>query len=464
MTIDKIDHLDHIPSKHQNLLTLQLTLQCSSNWVKNAILDSMNRQKGFSYIHLFLIGAIFLVIMLFFSTQISNFRYRTINSLQKLVHQPPVYPEIIWKTKTSGYALPITSDEKNIYLTTSNGLYAIDGKTGQEIWKKEYGVKEIVPDDELVYVNDYKTLHALKKQDGSEVWKIEFKGLNGIIQITDSQIFLNASGDDGNYYGYAFSKDGKQNWKSDISLSSNLIINNKLYTAKGNYNAAGHYNTYDFYALNELNGEIVWKTEIGEGFSSKPVYIENLILLITYKFDEKNNLKNTLFALDANTGQILWKVPAGSIQSIPILAKGLIGLNTPGLGSTNNFIAFDINKREEKWKVPAPYGARVLVDNGTAYINGGNGVFVAVDSATGKQKWKANDYGNPKFVINNSLYILRNHPTGFDTSEYRLSILDTKTGMVKWRFNEGASYGDDLLKIGDTVYFYTKDYYLYAFR
>lgn len=343
-------------------------------------------------------------------------------------------------------------------------MYAIDGKTGQEIWKKEYGVKEIIPDGELIYVNDYKTLYALNKQDGSEVWKTGFKSLNKILQLTDNQIYLSAEDSDGNYYTYAYSKYGKQNWKSTSGLSSNLIIaNSKLYSAIGVYNTAGDYSTYRFYAFNESNGEIVWKAEIGEEISQS-VYIENLILLITSEFDDKNNLKNNLFALDANTGQILWKVPTGTIQHIPILAKGLIGLNTPGLGPTNNFVAFDINTRQEKWKVSAPHGAGVLVDNGTAYVNGGNGVFVAVDIATGKQKWKANDYGNPKFVINNSLYILKNHPTGLDTSEYRLSILDTKTGMVKWRFNEGVSLGENLLKIGNTAYFYTKDYYLFGIR
>lgn len=420
-------------------------------------------QKGFSYIYLFLIAGVLLVILIFFSNQISNFRYNTINSLQKLVHQPPIYPEIIWKIKTSDFVLPISSDTKNIYLTGSN-VYAIDGKTGQEIWKKEYGANEIVPDGELVYVHDHKTLYVLK-QDGSEVWKIEFKSFNKILHITDNQIYLSAEDKDGNYYTYAYSKDGKQNWRSDFSLSSKLIIaNNKLYSSIGAYDAEGNFNTYNFYAFNESNGEIVWKTEIGENISPNPVYVDNLILFTTYKFDDKDNLKNNLFALDANTGQVLWKTQVGSIEPIPILAKGLIGLNSPDFGPINKFIAFDIHTREEKWKVSAPYGAGVLVDNGIAYINGGNGVFVAVDIATGKQKWKGSESVNPKFVINNSLYVLRNHPTGLDTSEYRLSILDANTGRVKWRFNEGASYGDELLKIGDTVYFYTKDYYLYAIR
>lgn len=195
--------------------------------------------------------------------------------------------------------------------------------------------------------------------------------------------------------------------------------------------------------------KIVWKTEVGSGYSS-PVVSKDRTWIHTRKGEEE-----TVSCLDLKTGKIVWSKSYAVAftknqyatqmgkgpHSTPVLYDGKLYT----LGVTAILSCFDANTGELKWRKEfgTPDTSKMfcgtafspVVDQGNLIVYAGDdikgGVMLALDPATGKEKWKwigeGPGYASP---IVAELEGARHIVTMTDKS---VIGVEAKTGKLLWR-------------------------------
>jgi outer membrane protein assembly factor BamB len=191
---------------------------------------------------------------------------------------------------------------------------------------------------------------------------------------------------------------------------------------------------------------VVWKKDIGQGFSA-PVVSQNRLILFHRLGD-----KEVVEALDAASGQPIWRFdyPTGyrddfGFDEGPRAAPTIAGGRVYTFGAEGLLHCLDFNTGKKIWSVDTHakfqvrkgyFGAACspLVDEGRVLMNiGGAGAgLVAFDAATGNTLWKSTDqeasYSSPvSATIHNARHILFFTRAG-------LVDADPATGKVRYQF------------------------------
>ncbi|MDR6563971.1 MULTISPECIES: PQQ-binding-like beta-propeller repeat protein [unclassified Arcicella] len=144
----------------------------------------------------------------------------------------------------------------------------------------------------------------------------------------------------------------------------------------------------DAYAIDAETGELKWKVSIGSGTSNSPI-LDNGVVYFSDRY--------VLYALDAETGQQKWqfKDDINSIGSTPLIANGLIYV-----GVATKMVALDALTGKKKWEFETDYNIRAspCIENGTLLVGTSSfpmvgvdlhtGSLYALDAITGAKKWK----------------------------------------------------------------------------
>jgi outer membrane protein assembly factor BamB len=298
---------------------------------------------------------------------------------------------LIWKYQSGGdfsYSTPALVNGTIYSTNTDHNLYAIDAASGTLKWKFASessiisspavvnGIAYFGSDDHFIYAIDaisgslkwkYQTqqnvdsspnvsngvvyigsadgnLYALDAATGSLKWKYN----TGSLIVKSSALISNGVAFIGNRNGDLSAinaSNGQLKWKistDGISLEqSTPIINN------GVIYFASWYNTNDFqqrgslYAIKETDGTLIWKGLKEQGFTSGPVYAEGKVFINS---DDLN-----MYAVDALTGNEIWKKPIIANGALPTAANGKI---FAGGGGSNFFYVLDAESGNESWKFP----------------------------------------------------------------------------------------------------------------
>jgi outer membrane protein assembly factor BamB len=176
----------------------------------------------------------------------------------------------------------------------------------------------------------------------------------------------------------------------------------------------------------DFAGNLKWKADLGDiatlgmGVSTSPVLYKNLVIL---QCDEENGEKSFITALDASTGQPVWKTPR----------KVQVSWTTPVLVEAN--------------------GRTELVTNGSELI-------VAYDPATGRERWRA------KGVESNAIHTpLAGRGLVIFTAGYPAKKVIairpggtgdiTGTDRIVWTYDKGSAYVPSPILYGDYLYLLT---------
>lgn len=182
-----------------------------------------------------------------------------------------------------------------------------------------------------------------------------------------------------------------------------------------------------FYALNAATGAVIWQTVLGSG--SDPIHSSALVANgLVYV----GSMDHHLYALNASTGAVLWKYDAGDvIGSSPALYNGIVYI----VSNVNNDTLFALRAKSGKllWSFPIPGAGNnyssPAVSNGIVYVWGlcgcANGTVYALNAATGSvdwfwnTSWLAGDFA----IANGTLYV---------QAAKNLNALDASTGALLW--------------------------------
>ena len=163
-----------------------------------------------------------------------------------------------------------------------------------------------------------------------------------------------------------------------------------------------------------------------------------------------------LYALDAETGQVLWSFPTdGQVFSSPMVVDDHVFIGS----ADGNVYAVDAGSGTEVWSVDT--GSKIVssptVLDGDIYIGSFNGNVYAFDAENGAERWVFETdslIASSPTVIDDIVFI-----GSFDN---RLYALDADRGIEVWSYEtEGAVYSSPTVA-GDDVFIGSTDGHLYA--
>ncbi len=218
----------------------------------------------------------------------------------------------------------------------------------------------------------------------------------------------------------------------DESLLTNEIAQNFAPVLTSNGNVVQGSTCGELYELNPY-GRIVWSYKVSEGISGQGSVYENFVFF--------GGLDKKLYALDSKDRELLWSIELDSgVSSISDFKGGRIFVLT----SLGGLYAVDASSGAIQWKVSYPSkkslkiygGAKPLIIGGLVVAGFPNGVVASLSQNTGKVFWEKSLEGSQKYEDVDFLsyteggYLIAGV---FDVAVYRL---DVKTGQVLWQAYE----------------------------
>jgi outer membrane protein assembly factor BamB len=268
-------------------------------------------------------------------------------------HRPPF--RRLWNVQTSKYIeFPPAVANGRVYFGNLSGVfYALDGKTGKTVWKKDFG----------------RCIAA-----GPAIWRdLVIESIMNPLRCSRDNLEEQP--------GFVIAmeqKTGRVRWRRDMGVteSSPLVVGNFVYVGSWNHKV---------YALDVRTGKVRWTYDTGEVISSSAAYSDGMIYI--------GGVDGHLFALDARTGKLRWRASSFSrfgrrehFYVTPSVAYGRVYLGN----SDGTVYAFGAKTGNLLWAQRAGtyvYTA-AAVWNKRVFVGTYDGFFLALDAATGDVLWR----------------------------------------------------------------------------
>ena len=292
-----------------------------------------------------------------------------------------------------------TTDFGIVLAGTEKSLYAIDGQTGERIWRRETGrINETgvtpIPGTDLVLVTrdlgDKSRLEAVDILSGAQIWQSD-KEKGDVMQLAGDLA--------GDLIAVVLVKDAKGNLGNELKRKPVVHV------------------------LRLSSGEELWKRDLSDEVEMMPS-----------RFGE--GLGEIAFTLDN--------------YRAPIMLDGRLYVFYDGVTSYDALTGKE--KERESFKINedglALTEADPIVDDTKIYISG-RGRIRAVDRQTGNVVWKADDVGNAAemvkagevlYVRTGGQFTRTRDGEAVAKGPFGISAIDIKTGDTLWRY-KGADKG-----------------------
>lgn len=193
------------------------------------------------------------------------------------------------------------------------------------------------------------------------------------------------------------------------------------------------------YALDARTGETVWKFDESSQLEepSSPTIVEKVVYITG---------RDALYALDALTGAVIWESsPVRFGSTTPTVEDGTVYVGT----LDRMLYALDIKTGEKKWEFESSYiVCAPTVINDEVYFSDTNGILHCLDKNTGQLKWKTSDHGGT--YRSNPIYYNNSILAGLN---YTFVSLNAKTGELNWRFQSDGEVLSSPVIYNDKVFF-----------
>ncbi len=206
--------------------------------------------------------------------------------------------------------------------------------------------------------------------------------------------------------------------------------------------------TGHFFALNKITGSIQWRFDAYGPVDGAPAIAGNIIV-----FGDSDGM---VYGLDRRTGFAKWTYkPLGEILGRPLIENGKVYFST----SYNRVYCLDMNDGKWVWMhqrdIPGTFTVKgvagIVIDKELLFAGFSDGYIVALDPASGREKWKnllnigeqLTDVDSTPTVGGDFVYV-----AAYDGNLYGLGRND---GEVRWKLEGGESVSKAALK-GDVLY------------
>lgn len=209
----------------------------------------------------------------------------------------------------------------------------------------------------------------------------------------------------------------------------------------------GAYDT-NLYALNAKSGDFLWKTPTKAGICSSPALAGDLVYV--------GSEDNYVYAFDARRGAVEWSYRTGaSVRSSPRIHNNLLFI-----GSDDQYIyCLQAATGQIVWKYRTWNFVRssAAFAGGLAIVGSSDGNLYALDTLSGTVKWKLHTLG----AIISTPLVVGNHAVVGSMDNY-VYAADIDTGFTAWRFECQHSVSSSASVAGGRILIGSSDGYLYA--
>jgi len=455
----------------------------------------------------------------------------------------PEAPDILWKTTVPGIESYVTAFNGKVFVTTRTNVIALDKDTGGIIWNTTLPARQRWPtvykiDDTHLVVGQF----CLDSKSGEILWESsDFSANTGNfaegVYSPDDKLFYTKG--DSSVQAWNFSNPSKPTtlaWETFIPDSGSIGAgiqygDGKVFPGsaapcqvaldakkgsvvwetqttgimtwsgsyyQGRFLRGGTDN--QFYCFNATNGEVMWVynpgTEVGHWASGSAA---------AYGMVYEVNKDGHLYALDVNTGEVVWKYKTPGyifFPGWPVVADGKVYATTGQENSTDpftgevsskpEFVSLDAYTGNLLWKLPIQaYSPResTAIAYGNLYLIPGFINYMEMDSyetldevwAIGPRQWPmfrgdpehtASSNSGPtnlsfrwKFTTGGAVI---SSPTVVDGKVYvgsydkKIYALNALTGALIWNFTTGAGIKSSPAVVDGKVYVGPDDGYTYS--
>jgi len=333
----------------------------------------------------------------------------------------PTDNTILWTAPITGdyheFPTPVIVDGIVYYPSNcgTDSLYALDAATGELIWKYRTGWT----DDAVTVKNGY--LYTAS----DSVWCLD--------ALTGERIWAT----------------GAANWHG----STPAVVNSRVYCGRSNLS------TSHIYCFNAVTGTEIW-SEVLSGHTVSCLTVWNgMVFVPTYK----NNGETPLYALDANTGSIIWENTdsyQGYWDSSPVVVDSLIYIN----GDDGKTRAIDTMTGITIWEAVIVSGyitATPAYHDGRLYFGDEVVNFHCLNAFTGNTIWSVPGEQHGSSGIADGIVF---YGEMYNPDNARVIALDCDTGNEIWSYATGYVQIFSSPAITDgVVYIAGMDWNLYAF-
>jgi outer membrane protein assembly factor BamB len=275
----------------------------------------------------------------------------------------------------------ITVNGSTVYVNTSEGLYALAGKDGSQLWfapdsvQGRQGSAPQLLDGVFYAINGLGSLVATKAADGSHLWSthLGYFLINATVVPTSSAIYAWAGGQ-----LYAVSPAGNIQWQAALgkttadTATAGVAVGSLLYL-----NLADGYT----YAVNASDGSMVWQ------YPTQSAGAPAVVGGVVYAGSADKNL----YALDAESGGLLWSADLTSAATGPLVISGNLAL----VGTNAGLVALNLASRQVAWIGTSggsdQYQTMVtclpVVSGSSAYAISSDGTLIALRLSDGSRLW-----------------------------------------------------------------------------
>jgi outer membrane protein assembly factor BamB len=220
-----------------------------------------------------------------------------------------------------------------------------------------------------------------------------------------------------------------------------------------------------FLAIDGETGRIAWQKVFRRCIAASPTVADGVVYQPLMDpspcGDPDRDAPGYMVALDAETGERLWRFEAGVIESSPLIANGLLYF-----GSWDRKVyALDLATHEPRWTFETgdEIKAAPSYSNGTIYIGSYDGQMYALDAATGELKWDSSAQaglgGAGNFYATAAVAYGRVFVGNTDGKVYAFGA---ESGDLLWSQSTGAFVYSSAAVWDRTVYVGSYDHKLYA--
>jgi outer membrane protein assembly factor BamB len=220
-----------------------------------------------------------------------------------------------------------------------------------------------------------------------------------------------------------------------------------------------------FFALNLFTGDLLWKKKLGDISSSPQIYQDKIFIGSDSGF---------LLAFNRESGEKIWEFKTeGVVISTPACSENILCFGS----GDDNLYALDKDDGELKWKFKAggsiysspaikvensplqsePSGSKTEGGEDKVFFGCVDGYLYALKIEDGSLIWKFKTDGDifsSPAVTESLVYI--------GSNDYSMYAVDQATGQLRWKFETGGAIHSSPIAVGDKLFFGSYDCNFYV--
>lgn len=335
------------------------------------------------------------------------------------------------------YSGPVVSESAVFVTGTENKefevVYALDRKSGQELWKAKWPGAMTVP---FFAASNGSWIRSTPAFDGKSLI---------VAGMRDVLVSLNA-------------QTGEEQWRVDFPeqlktplpafgfASSPLLDGDWLYVQAG----------ASFIKLDKNTGEIVWRTLKDNGGMMGSAFSSPVVATLAGKRQILVQTRQKLAGVDPENGDVLWEQEVPSFRGMNILTPVPFGDGVFTSSYQNKSWLFGVSRSDENFScsetwsnnAKAYMSTPVVIDN-HAYMHLQNQRFACIDLRTGERKWTSTPYGKYCSMVAHNGLILALDERGLllllKANPKEMELLDERKVSEEEAWAHIAVHGEDVI-------------------